>query len=94
MTRGLIRRTNSSLAFRPTEPESAGGLAFSLRAAISVAFCRIPHLAVTAGQRPGPFRRCRRNLSAGILKNVVGRSELFEPEARLSTPVIRLVVRR
>ena len=51
---------------------------------------------VTLGveRRTTAFRGCQRNLSPGILENEVGSSELFEPEARLSSCVTELVVGR
>ncbi len=35
-------------------------------------------------RRTAAFRRCERDLDAGILKNVVGDCELFEPKSCLS----------
>ena len=43
-------------------------------------------------RRPAAFRRCERDLNAGVLENVVGSRELFEPEAGLSSGVAQLVV--
>ncbi len=40
------------------------------------------------------FRGCERDLDAGVLENVVGSSELFEPESRLSSGVTQLVMGR
>jgi hypothetical protein len=38
------------------------------------------------------FRGCERDLDTTVFENVIGSSELFEPEARLSSSVTQLVV--
>jgi hypothetical protein len=43
-------------------------------------------------RRPAALRGRERDLSPSFLENVVGSSELFEPEARLSSGVTQLVV--
>ena len=49
---------------------------------------------VTLGieRRPAAFGGCERDLDAGVLENVVGGCELFEPESCLSSSVTQLVV--
>jgi hypothetical protein len=43
-------------------------------------------------RRAAAFRRCERDLDAGVLENVVGSSEFFESEARFSSGVTQLIV--
>ena len=49
-------------------------------------------VALGVERRSAAFWRCERDLDAGVLENVVGSCELFEPEARLSSGVTQLVV--
>src|SRR6266516_1073584 len=49
-------------------------------------------IALGVKRRPATLRRCECYLDAGILENVVGSGELFEPETRLSSGVAQLVV--
>jgi hypothetical protein len=43
-------------------------------------------------RRTAAFRRRERDIDAGVLENVVGGRELFEPESCLSSSVTQLVV--
>ena len=49
-------------------------------------------VALGVKRRSSALRRRERDLNAGVLENVVGSCELFEPEARLSSGVAQLVV--
>ena len=43
-------------------------------------------------RRTAAFRRCERDLDAGVLENVVGSRRLFEPKSRVSPSITQLVV--
>ena len=47
-------------------------------------------IALGIKRRPAALRGCERDLNAGVLENVVGSGELFEPEACLSSGITRV----
>ena len=49
-------------------------------------------VALGVERRPAALRGRERDLSAGVLENVIGSGELFEPEAGLAPSVAQLVV--
>ena len=49
-------------------------------------------VALRVERRTATFRGSQRDISAGVLENVVGSRELFEPEAGLPSGVTQLVV--
>ena len=51
-------------------------------------------VALGVERRPPAFRRCERDLDAGVPENIVGGGELLQPESRFSSGVAQLVMRR
>jgi hypothetical protein len=77
-TNGLVE-----LSFR-------SGILFEANGKVSAEF---RFIALRIKRRPATLRGREDDLSSGVLENVVGGGEFFEPEARLSSGVTQLVVR-